>query len=126
MTKLSVRFPLEMTGKNPGFDLLSNEDLRELVKFNMKNTLLSCPDERVFDEDDFGACLRRMLFEFPTGPLLASVESKIRSQLSSFVPYIVVEDVAVTNPEDMVMYIRILYYINEIEARDELQLKVTA
>ena len=114
MANLTVRFPLEQTGKNTGFDLLSSEDIRDLVKFNIKNTLLTCPGERTFDSEDFGACLRKILFEYPTASVLDTAASAIRKQLGIFVPYIVLEDVDITNPDNMVAHVRLLYYINEI------------
>lgn len=124
MAKLTVNFPLQQTGKNPGFDMISDTEIKDLVKFNIKNTLLTCPDERTFDDEDFGACLRKILFEFPTASVLGGAESAIREQLEAFVPYIIIEDIDITNPEDMVTHVRLLYYINEIEARDELIIRV--
>lgn len=124
MARLTVRFPLEISSKNNGFDTIDSNEIKDLVKFNIKNTLLTCPDERTFDEVGFGACLRKILFEFPSSRLSIDAQAKIKTQLQNHVPYIVVEDVAITNPEDSVMYIRLLYYINEIEARDELQIKI--
>ncbi len=124
MPKLTVKFPLEESGTNPGYDLISNDEINELVKFNIKNTLLTCPGERTFDHEDFGACLRELLFEFPTEGLLGKAQSRIQSQLSYFVPYITLEDIQVTNPEEMVMNIKLFYVINEIEVRDELEILV--
>jgi phage baseplate assembly protein W len=124
MANLTVNFPLEKTGRNTGFDMISSEHLKELVKFNIKNTLLTCPGERTFDNEDYGACLRKILFEFPTDSVLNTAQTKIREQLEIFVPYIVIEDITITNPESMVAHVRLLYYINEIEARDELLIRV--
>ena len=124
MADLTVNFPLELTGKNSGFDMISDTEIKDLVKFNIKNTLLTCPDERTFDDEGFGACLRKVLFEFPVNSVLNTTEASIRNQLETFVPYIIIEDIDITNPEDMVAHIRLLYYINEIEARDELIIRV--
>ena len=124
MANLTVNFPLEMSGKNTGFDMISSAHLKELVKFNIKNTLLTCPDERTFDDENYGACLRKILFEYPTDSVLSQAETKIREQLEIFLPYIIIEDITITNPESMVAYVRLLYYINEIEARDELTITV--
>ena len=124
MANLTVNFPLEETGKNTGFDLIRDDEIKDLVKFNIKNTLLTCPDERTFDDEGFGACLRKVLFEFPVESVLNSTEASIRKQLETFVPYIIIEDVDITSPQDMVAHVRLLYYINEIEARDELLIRV--
>ena len=124
MARLTVRFPLEISSKNNGFDMIDGDEIKDLVKFNIKNTLLTCPDERTFDDEGFGACLRKILFEFHSNRLGIDVQARITSQLNRYVPYIVIEDISITNPEDSVMHIRLLYYINEIEARDELQIKI--
>ena len=73
MAGVTVKFPLQISGKNSGFDEISTEELTELVKFNIKNTLLTCPDERTFDQEGFGVCLRKILFEYPQSDLLSSV-----------------------------------------------------
>ena len=124
MASVTVSFPLEISGKNNGFDNVSTTDLKEVVKFNVKNTLLTCPGERTFDNEDYGVCLREMLFEYPTASNLNSVKTKITKQLRKFVPYIVIQEISVTNPEDMVMSVVLRYYINEIDVNDVLEISV--
>ena len=114
MAGVTVKFPLQISGKNSGFDEISTEELTELVKFNIKNTLLTCPDERTFDQEGFGVCLRKILFEYPQSDLLSSVRSEIDKQLRKFVPYITIESLQVSNPQDMVVHITLKYFINEL------------
>jgi len=50
---------------DPGFQSLTNtsiRDIRELVKFHVKNILLCCPEERVWNPG-FGVCIRKYLFD---------------------------------------------------------------
>ena len=124
MAGVSVKFPLQQTGANTGFDNLTTEEIPELVKFNIKNTLLTCPGERTFDDEDFGVCLRKILFEYPGSELFSEVKSRITQQLNKFVPYIVLESVEIANPVDMVMNIKLRYFINEINLSDSLEIEV--
>jgi phage baseplate assembly protein W len=124
MASVTVKFPLEKTGKNNGFDNIQTSDLKEVVKFNIKNTLLTCPGERTFDNEDYGVCLRKSLFEFPSNSNFNSLKSRIKKQLKVFVPYIVLQEITITNPEDMVMSVNLRYYINEIDINDFLEISV--
>tara|TARA_R100000388_G_scaffold88765_2_gene69240 strand:- start:7396 stop:7776 length:381 start_codon:yes stop_codon:yes gene_type:complete len=125
MAGVTVKFPLQISGKNSGFDEISTEELTELVKFNIKNTLLTCPDERTFDQEGFGVCLRKILFEYPQSDLLSSVRSEINRQLRKFVPYITIESLQVSNPQDMVVHITLKYFINELGVSDVLEIPVS-
>ena len=125
MAGVTVKFPLQISGKNSGFDEISTEELTELVKFNIKNTLLTCPDERTFDQEGFGVCLRKILFEYPQSDLLSSVRSEIDKQLRKFVPYITIESLQVSNPQDMVVHITLKYFINELGVSDVLEIPVS-
>jgi phage baseplate assembly protein W len=125
MAGVTVNFPLQISGKNSGFDEISTAEIPELVKFNIKNTLLTCPDERTFDEDGFGVCLRKILFEYPQSSLLSSVKSEIERQLGKFVPYVTVESLEISNPQDMVVHIKLRYYINELGVSDVLEIPVS-
>ena len=125
MAGVTVKFPLQISGKNSGFDEISTEELTELVKFNIKNTLLTCPAERTFDQEGFGVCLRKILFEYPQSDLLSSVRSEIDKQLRKFVPYITIESLQVSNPQDMVVHITLKYFINELGVSDVLEIPVS-
>ena len=125
MSGVTVKFPLEMSDKNSGFDAITTDELQDLVKFNIKNTLLTCPDERTFDEEGYGACLRAYLFEFAESGVIADMESVIRNQLSRFVPYIEIQSLEVTNPQDMVINVKLRYFINEISLNDFIEIQVS-
>ena len=125
MAGVTVKFPLQISGKNSGFDEISTEELTELVKFNIKNTLLTCPDERTFDQEGCGVCLRKILFEYPQSDLLSSVRSEIDRQLRKFVPYITIESLQISNPQDMVVHITLKYFINELGVSDVLEIPVS-
>jgi len=125
MSGVTVKFPLEISDKNSGFDAITTEELQDLVKFNIKNTLLTCPDERTFDEEDYGACLRAYLFEFTESGVIGDMESVIQSQLSRFVPYIEIQSLEVTNPQDMIINVKLRYFINEISLNDFIEIQVS-
>lgn len=55
----NVNFP------DPGFQSLTNtsiNDIRDLIKFHVKNILLCCPEERLWNPG-FGVCIRKYLFD---------------------------------------------------------------
>lgn len=124
MANVTVKFPLEITGKNTGFDSITTNELTDVVKFNIKNTLLTCPGERTYDNEDFGACLRKLLFETTAGISFQALQIEIKKQLKIFVPYIEIQEIVIDTPEDMVVNIKLRYYINEIDIVDVLEISV--
>ena len=88
------------------------EDMRDLMNFHIKNILLSCPGERIWNPD-FGACLKKYLFELETVLDLEDIARTIRQQLSEFAPYINIVDVLPRMlPEENALLINIRYYVN--------------
>ena len=114
----TVKFPLE-PGKVGIFETLTGNDLVEVVRYNIKSTLLTCPGERPF-QSDFGFCLRKYLFETPTQKMLQEMHSGIMNQISEHVSYIYINNLTLTVPEDsLVLRIRLSYVIAEVNVKDE-------
>ena len=140
---LSPKFPLIIgsPGAQPfpnnqqtqGYESLeptSIEDQGALVKFHIKNILLTCPGENIGNLE-MGCCLKQFLFaqsgggaEFSdlgqfdniTTPLNgASVQEKVQNliieQLGLYAPYINVTNVSVTIEENT-MFIGVSYFVN--------------
>ena len=58
----TIKFPLEIGIEDVGYQQIS--DFKELVEYNMKSTLLTCPGE-IISDPQFGVCIRKVLFENP-------------------------------------------------------------
>lgn len=81
---LSPKLPLT---KDPvdGYEL--NKDYIDLVKQNLKMLLLTAPGERVM-YPDFGVGLRNFLFENNNQIVRSNIDSKIRQQVKSYMPFV--------------------------------------
>jgi phage baseplate assembly protein W len=99
----------------------------ELVKQNVKSLLLTNPGERIMDLN-FGVGLSQFLFENDNPLLYSKITSKIKSQVSRYLPYISVEDVSFeSNREDAslplnFLKIRFAYNIVPLQTTDEIEL----
>jgi|7_EtaG_2_1085326.scaffolds.fasta_scaffold02388_2 hypothetical protein len=87
---LSIKLPLDKS-----FSL--NKTIRELALQNLKMVLLTSPGERVAIPD-FGVGIRRFIFEQLTPATLARIESRIRSQVSEYLPAIRINSVNIDSP----------------------------
>ena len=83
----SVKVPLEITDDQVGYQ--SIDDFKKLIEYNFKSTLLTCPGELISDPN-FGVCLRKALFEMPSSTVISSMNSKIRNQVSQYLPYVTI------------------------------------
>lgn len=85
------KWPLRK-GNSDLFEL--NEDLKSQISFELKNLILTSPGENISDAN-YGVGIRSFLFE-PNTPSSASIiKSKISSQISRYIPDIIVENVSV-------------------------------
>ena len=89
MSGISPKLPLERDEQD-GFSL--NKTVIEAVKQNLKMLVLTSPGERVMDPD-FGCGIRRLLFEPATFDVKGQVESRIKSQVSRYLPFVNIIDV---------------------------------
>lgn len=81
---LSVKLPLTLDEQD---GLALNKEYKDLVRQNFLNLLLCCPGERLMIPD-FGVGLKRYLFENNNAGLRSELSSKIRSQVSKYLPFI--------------------------------------
>ena len=124
MIDYTVHFPLEILDGG-GFESLTSDQVTEVVKYNIKSTLLTCKGERPF-LPDFGFCMRSYLFEFPSENLLEVMRQRIIKQLAEYVSYIRVSfvqlGIAKNNPN--MLKILIKYSISEVNIEDLFELDV--
>ena len=117
MPVYTAKFPLKVVSSRETFDVLDENNIKEVVKFNIKSTLLTCPGERRSDPA-FGVCAKSFLFDLETIEY-DSLRSEILSQIQEYVPYCFIEELLIDIPNDSNnMIISLTYIISEINKRD--------
>lgn len=129
---------MSMIGTGPKFPLMSdeidghyvlNKTTKETVKQNLKFLFLTSPGERIHNTN-FGIGLRRSLFEQNTTSLHRSIDSRIRTQISIYLPYVSILSVefisSLTNSDidENSMGIKLVYKINTINVSDGIVFSV--
>ena len=92
---VGIRFPLDHSPE--GF-FYKTKTIREQVKSNIRNLLLTEKGERVF-QPNFGSNLKSLLFEQITPISLENVENDIRESLSTWLPYVNVNNLVVVQDD---------------------------
>ena len=103
-----------VTDKTTAFS--QNLTYRSLALQNFINLLLTIPGERIMDMD-FGVGLKTYLFEMNTGDLRLELASRIKSQAAIYLPYININDMAITQPANQpnTLKIEIVFTITTTE-----------
>lgn len=109
------------------FGYASVTSLKNLVSQNLKNLLLTDPGERIMDVN-FGVGIKRYLFENKSPIILQSLRSRINSQINTYMPFLVINDVILNNnieidsPEDEPNFlgIKIFYTVPSSNISDVL------
>ena len=103
------------------------KDHVEMVKQNVKMILLTAPGERIM-EPDFGGGLMSFLFENNNLQTQSVIESRIKDQINTYMPYIEILELNFentdVNPEISENYlsIRMEYFIEPLEEVDVIDL----
>jgi len=112
---IGVAFPLNEVNMFKG-----TQTLKEQVKSNLINLLLTEPGERV-NEPNFGVGLKGLLFE--QNPNVELLKEKINTQIQFYIPTISLSDVNVNFENDeYLLYIIISYNFNLDGSEDAIQL----
>ncbi len=109
------------------FATISESEIRELIKFNIKSTLLTCPGERR-DDLDFGVCCKKYLFDFFSSSETESLQSEILNQLNEYVPYCLIERIDIQAPIESPnsLKISIQYEITDLNKKDIFELLLSS
>ena len=95
---LSVSLPLTYDNEDGPYRL--NKTLKQVVRQNFKNLILTSPGERVM-LPTFGAGVRRLLFEPSTSETFSKVSQRISSQVIKFMSYLNIENISfITSDQD--------------------------
>ncbi len=117
--------------KDPADGYALNKTYREMVAQNLKMVVLTAPGERMM-EPNFGVGLRNYLFKNNTQQTYHEIESKIREQVSFYLPFVTIIEVKI---EDYLKEIGITsngvkislqYNIDPISVIDSLEIKASA
>ena len=112
---IGVAFPLNDVNMFKG-----TQTIKEQVKSNLINLLLTEPGERV-NEPNFGVGLKGLLFE--QNPDIEFLKEKINNQIEFYIPLISLSDVNVNfESDEYSLYIIISYSFNLDGAKDAIRL----
>ena len=112
---IGVAFPLDETNLFNG-----TETIREQVKSNLINLLLTQPGERIF-LPKYGVGLKYLLFEQQIN--LEILEEKIRAQTTRYIPQIEITELRTGLSEDQhTVFINISYSFFTDNSTDSIQL----
>jgi hypothetical protein len=92
---LAVALPLYIDPVDGAYGL--HKDLIDVTKQNLKMIIFTSPGERVMDPN-FGVGIRRYLFAQNTPGTLEVIKNRIRNQVATYLPYIVIRDLQVISP----------------------------
>ena len=116
---IGVAFPLDGVNMFKG-----TTTVKEQVKSNLINLLLTEPGERV-NEPNFGVGLKKLLFE--QSPNVEVLKEKINTQIEFYIPTITLSDVSFTPSEDEYkLFILISYSFNLDGSTDAIQLNLNS
>lgn len=96
MALFGPKWPLSK-GNHDTFALY--DDIEQQTNYYIKNLLLTSPGENLSDIS-YGVGLRSFLFEMNSGASSDFLYYKISSQISSYIPYIIIEDLQIESGSD--------------------------
>ena len=121
---ISPALPLTIDSKDGAYAL--NKNLRQSIRQNLKNLILTTKGERVM-LPDFGVGLRNFLFENFTPAVLTNISDEIKSQVASYMPFVNVRRITFvdseSNPDTIAeneLRISIVYDILPLDDTDTL------
>ena len=125
MRNYTVKFPLEVVSKSDTFETLNENNIEDVVKFNIKSTILTAPGERR-GAPNFGVGARSFLFDFNTNNHEV-LRQRIINQIREYVPYCKISAITVSSGENNPnsIFIRLQYTIPDIHKKDIFELTIS-
>ena len=126
---VSVQLPLSLDVNDGAYTL--NKDVKQSVKQNFKNLILTAPGERIMDPG-FGVGIRNYLFENSDDFTSDDIKSKINEQVGIYLPFISILEIRIANAQNVAplsdlgrneIVVSIVYHIKEISSSDTLDIK---
>jgi len=119
--KITPSLPLLLDRSQPGFELI--DDIRDLVKQNMKMVVLTSPGERVMIPD-FGVGIRGLLFEnLQDEEVLSFFKGRIKVQINRYLPYVELQEIVFSEKDidENKINVSIKYYIPDLGLEEVLE-----
>lgn len=119
---LAPLFPLTFSKEGP-YNLIT--ELKDLVKQNFKNLILTEPGERIMDSE-FGVGLKQYLFENVTVDLQNRIVENINQQKAKYMSYLNIDNIEIENDmnNSNSLNISIYYSIPSLSIRDVLSVAI--
>ena len=83
---ITVEVPLNFNSEKPGFTALSEEQITQVINYNLKSIILTSPGERI--DASFGVGLRSYLFENNLQATSGIIETNISNQIARYMPWL--------------------------------------
>ena len=117
---VGVEFPLDFS--NEGF-LRKTKNVRQQVKSNIRNLLLTSKGERVF-QPNFGSDLFNVIFEQITEDTFDTVKQTITDAIETWLPYVTIEDIKVftenENPNTIIVNLEFSVNVNDEQVPEQI------
>jgi len=121
MAGISPRLPLSLDRNDIGHTL--NKNIKDTIKQNLKNLVLTNPGERVYDAN-FGVGIKRFLFENMSEAVDADIISRIGNQISKYMSFLSVNSIKILRKDDYnSISITISYSVPSLSVTDYLSLE---
>ena len=122
MSSYGVKLPLSRDDAD-GFEMIKT--IKQMIRQNLKMIILTNPGERVMDPD-FGVGMKRFLFESYTENVYSEIDSKIREQVSIYIPSVKIQDIKFYSIEEDsgIIKFRLIYSIPTIAINDLLDITI--
>lgn len=120
---ITVKFPIEVeTGV--GITPIKEDDITEIVKFHLKNLLLTRPGEKLSDPN-FGVGLSNFLFS-QHNVKVSEIKNRILRQINRYCNYFDSLDVKVvlSRESDLQITVNIRFVMTEFNVKDEIEVTV--
>jgi|21_taG_2_1085346.scaffolds.fasta_scaffold21384_2 phage baseplate assembly protein W len=99
------------------------KDVKQLVKFHLMNLLLTNPGERI-TMPKYGIGIKRFLFENAATGVSSRIESRVRTQVATYLGYLGLQAVEVVDNQDYSLSLKIQYSVDSLDINDVLSLSV--
>ena len=125
MSGISVKLPLSFDNQLGPYKL--NKTLKESIKQNFKNLILTNAGERMMDIN-FGVGLSKYFFENNNPALRQDISAKVYEQTKMYMPFIKIVSINFTGPNESVdidrnsLSMKIKYSIGQLNISDILNI----
>jgi phage baseplate assembly protein W len=121
MSSLGIKLPLEYSTAD-GYQMLKT--IPQLIRQNFKMLLLTNPGERIM-APSFGIGVKRFLFLNYGEGMEAALESRIKEQVSIYLPTVqIVTMQFIASPDSNTMSLKIMYNIAGLGMSDSLNVTI--